>query len=129
MDELEKRMQNVNMNMFRAYDVRGIFGEDLTVEVMLNIGRAFGTYVSEKGIDKVTVGGDIRASTSTLQNALIAGIASTGLNCDLVRQSPLGVTLFNSFFKKYGAAAFITASHPTIQPGKTFRIMRHFLMI
>jgi len=104
-------MSEVNMNMFRAYDVRGIFGEDLTVEVMLNIGRAFGTYMKRHDVTKVTVGGDVRASTNLLENALVAGICAIGLDIELVEQSPLGVTLFNSFHKSYGASAFITASH------------------
>ncbi len=97
--------------MFRAYDVRGVFGQDLNVEVMLNIGRAFGTYVNRKGIDRVTVGGDIRASTQILQYALVSGITAIGIDCEIVRQSPLGITLFNSYQKDFGASAFITASH------------------
>ncbi len=98
-------------HIFRAYDVRGIFGEDLNIETMLNIGRAFGTYMKRKSFSTVTVGGDIRASTSILLKSLQAGIASTGVNCELVERSPLGVTLFNSFINKFGASAFITASH------------------
>ena len=53
-------------HIFRAYDIRGIYADDLTVETMLNIGRAFGTYMIRKNHTKVTVGGDIRASTSIL---------------------------------------------------------------
>ncbi|MCY3411694.1 MAG: hypothetical protein INQ03_08695 [Candidatus Heimdallarchaeota archaeon] len=98
-------------HIFRAYDVRGIFGEDLSVETMLNIGRAFGTYMKQRSHHRVTVGGDIRASTSLLLKSLVSGIASTGVHCDLIERSPLGVTLFNSFKNKYGASAFITASH------------------
>ncbi|MHA2251873.1 MAG: phosphomannomutase, partial [Candidatus Kariarchaeaceae archaeon] len=100
-----------NLAIFRAYDVRGIFGQDLSVEVMLNIGRAFGTYLIRKNLVQVTVGGDIRASTPILQQALISGICSTGISCDVVSKSPLGITLFHSFSNKYAASAFITASH------------------
>ncbi len=100
-----------NLAIFRAYDVRGIFGQDLTIETMANIGRAFGSYMVKHNIDHVTVGGDIRASTSILLKVLVAGIASTGVSCEVINQSPLGITLFNSFKKGYGASAFITASH------------------
>lgn len=98
-------------HIFRAYDIRGIYADDLTVETMLNIGRAFGTYMIGKNHTKVTVGGDIRASTSILLRSLVAGISSTGVSCEVISQSPLGVTLFNSFKNGYGASAFITASH------------------
>ncbi|NHJ31623.1 MAG: hypothetical protein FK732_02055 [Asgard group archaeon] len=100
-----------NLEIFRAYDVRGIFGKDLTVEVMVNIGRAFGTYLIRKNMTHVTVGGDIRASTSILQQVLLSGISSTGISCDVVSKSPLGVTLFHSFSQNYAASAYITASH------------------
>ncbi|MCH8907811.1 MAG: hypothetical protein IH840_12040, partial [Candidatus Heimdallarchaeota archaeon] len=98
-------------HIFRAYDIRGIFGQDLNVETMLKIGQAFGTYLGRKGITKITIGGDIRASTQTLLHVLIAGVSSTGISGEIVKQSPLGLTLFHSFQKQYGASAFITASH------------------
>lgn len=98
-------------HIFRAYDIRGIFGQDLNVETMLKIGQAFGTYLGRKGITKITIGGDIRASTQTLLHVLIAGVSSTGISGEIVKQSPLGITLFHSFQKQYGASAFITASH------------------
>ncbi len=97
--------------IFRAYDIRGVFGKSLSVETMLNIGRALGTYLTKKKHHKITIGGDIRNSTSILQNALIAGVCSTGISCDVVDQSPLGITLFHSFLNRYAASAFITASH------------------
>jgi phosphomannomutase len=97
--------------MFRAYDIRGIFATDLTVEVMIRVGQAFGTFLQKQDSKKITVGGDIRASTRILQHAFLAGICSTGISCDVVSESPLGLTLFNSFHQKYTASAFITASH------------------
>lgn len=104
-------MKTVNLNMFRAYDIRGIFGEDLTIDFMVNIGQALATYLKRKGIKKITVGGDVRASTSILLQGLAAGASSIGMDCDLVEQSPLGVTLFQSYHNEYGASAFVTASH------------------
>lgn len=100
-----------NLTIFRAYDVRGIYGSDITLETMTNIARAFGTFMKQKSMDRITVGGDIRASTGTLLHAFISGLTSTGVSCDVVTTSPLGITLFNSFSKNYAASAFITASH------------------
>ena len=36
-------------NIFRAYDIRGIVDKEITEELSLNIGRAFGSYVLNKG--------------------------------------------------------------------------------
>ena len=98
-------------HIFRAYDIRGIFNKDLDVSIMQKIGIAFGTYMKQKNGITITLGGDIRASTNILQHAFLSGILTTGVNCELVKESPLGITLFNSFNKNYIASAFITASH------------------
>ena len=38
----------INPSIFREYDVRGIYNEDLNKEVAYKIGKAFGSYVKEK---------------------------------------------------------------------------------
>ncbi|MHA2278193.1 MAG: hypothetical protein ACXAC2_20625, partial [Candidatus Kariarchaeaceae archaeon] len=68
-------------------------------------------YLQRQGLSKVTIGGDIRASTRVLLYSFVSGVMSTGISCDIVEESPLGITLFNSFNKNYIASAFITASH------------------
>ena len=50
-------------HIFRAYDIRGKFNDELTPEVMTRIGSAYGTFCRGKGIDEVVVGGDVRGST------------------------------------------------------------------
>jgi len=99
------------LHIFRAYDIRGIFGSDLTMTTVVKIGQAFGTYMKLKGITQVTLGGDIRASTEIVEYGFMSGVLSTGVSVELIKQSPLGITLFNSFKKHLGASAFITASH------------------
>ena len=63
------------MSIFRAYDIRGIFGKDLTPKVARDIGKAFGTYI---GGGEIVVGRDCRLSSPQLGEALIEGIISTG---------------------------------------------------
>ncbi len=98
-------------HIFRAYDIRGIFNKDLDTTIMNLIGRAYGTLVANKGGNKITVGGDIRASTHILLESLLSGIASTGISVEYVEPSPLGVTLFHAWKQDHIASAFITASH------------------
>ena len=61
--------------IFKAYDIRGIYGTDLTEEVAYKIGRAFVTFV---GCKKVVVARDIRPHSEPLFAALAKGITEQG---------------------------------------------------
>ena len=71
---------NINSEMFREYDIRGIFGEDLNGEVAYLIGKAFGTKMRELNISTTVVGYDNRLSSVELENNLVKGILETGSN-------------------------------------------------
>ena len=51
-------------HIFRAYDIRGIFGEDLTEEVAVRIGAGFAQFLDGKS---VVVGRDVRVSGEKLR--------------------------------------------------------------
>ncbi len=102
-------------NMFRAYDIRGKYGQTLTPQLMNEIGMAFAQYlmdekmISNKG---VYVSRDIRQSGAPLQNGLIAGLSSMGIDVHASpRPLPFGVSVFSGWFDHRDAIAFITASH------------------
>lgn len=75
-----KLSNNINDSIFRGYDIRGIYGNDLTVEVSYTIGRAFGSYIKQKEKKVAIVGYDNRESSPLISRALIDGILSTGIN-------------------------------------------------
>jgi len=97
--------------IFRAYDIRGIVEESLTTAIVEEIGRAIGTTVLERGETSVVVGRDGRLSGPSLQNALSAGILSTG--CDLVDVGmvPTPVLYFATHYLKIPSGVMITGSH------------------
>ena len=64
--------------IFREYDIRGIVGETIDTDDALNIGKGFGTYLSNWGGKTVVVGRDNRLSSFDLQQAIIEGLLSTG---------------------------------------------------
>ncbi|HHY80125.1 phosphoglucosamine mutase [Thermoanaerobacter sp. RKWS2] len=98
-------------NMFRMYDIRGVWGEDLTAETAEIIGKAFGTYVRQKGIKDVLVGRDNRLSSRPIRDALIKGLTSTG--CDVLDVGVLTTPAFyySNVLYNYQAGMMITASH------------------
>ncbi len=96
------------MGIFRAYDIRGIYGKDLTDEVMFDIGRALGTFL--RGKESVAIGFDSRPSSHNLFKALSKGLISTGCNVISLGLVPNPFVYFYAWKNKvYGA--IITASH------------------
>lgn len=69
----------MNTLIFREYDIRGIAEDDLTDEVVLSIGRAFGTMISRAGGNRVVQGHDVRLSSSRLRDQIREGLMACGL--------------------------------------------------
>ena len=97
----------INKSMFRAYDVRGVYGKDLTDDVMEAIGNAFAAQFVK---DDIVMGMDGRNSGPSLKNAFISGVNKAGKNVIDVGVVPRGVCLFAAW-KKGKPSAYITASH------------------
>lgn len=94
-------------HIFRAYDIRGIFGEDLTEEVATKIGAAFAKFLDGKS---VVVGRDVRTSGEKLRDALVSGLTSR-CNVTDVGVLPTPVLYFATNILKKDAGVMITASH------------------
>ncbi|MFZ9562570.1 MAG: phosphomannomutase/phosphoglucomutase, partial [Burkholderiales bacterium] len=60
--------------IFKAYDIRGIVGDTLTVSSVEQIGRAIGSEALARGRDTVAIGRDGRNSGSELAAALARGL-------------------------------------------------------
>jgi len=94
--------------IFKAYDVRGIYGEDLTDEIAYRIGRAAAQYLN---VSQIAVGRDMRLSSPQLAAALIRGITDQGIDA-----IDLGMTTTDELYFavgkfNYPAGVMITASH------------------
>jgi Phosphomannomutase len=70
----------LNQNIFRANDIRGIAYEDLTQEVVQSLGRALGSEAIDRNIQEFIVGRDARLSSPEIYDWLSSGIISTGCN-------------------------------------------------
>ena len=106
-----KIQKNINKHIFRGYDIRGVYGDDLTEDVAYTIGKGFGSYIQELGKTVAVVGYDNRASSPELSNAFIQGAIETGItvyNIGLVT-----TPMYYYSWEKLGivSGAMITASH------------------
>ena len=102
----------IDKNIFRAYDIRGIYGKNLDNEIMKKIGLGVGTMMIRKNLgNELLVGNDTRASSEELSNSFIEGVTSAGINATNVGTTSFGVALFSGWKLKKDVIAFITASH------------------
>lgn len=98
--------------VFRAYDVRGIYGADLTVDAMEEVGLAMGSLL--RGEAEVAVGRDARFSSPRLHRAVIRGVTNTGCEVLDIGFVPNPVNYFYAMQNKmYGA--YVSASHSPVE--------------
>ena len=96
----------INPYIFRAYDIRGIYGKDIDENLFFKIGLVLG-----KKKEKFLVGNDIRKSGKVLAKALINGLLSSGAKVTYAGTTSFGETLFAGWKSKMDKTLFITASH------------------
>ena len=71
----------MDRNIFREYDIRGIYPTQVNEEVAYTVGRSYGSYIQEKlKRDVCGVGRDNRLSSPQLAKELIRGITESGCN-------------------------------------------------
>ena len=75
-----KIKENINENIFRGYDIRGIYPTELDEDTVYTVGLGFGSYIQTIGKTTCVIGHDNRLSGENLYNALIKGITETGVN-------------------------------------------------
>lgn len=97
-------------SIFRAYDIRGVYGKDLTEEVSMDIGRAFGTYLGGKG-KEIVAGRDVRLSGNILKSAFVRGVLSTGCHVQDIGIVPTPVLYFTIVRHEKDGGVMVTASH------------------
>ncbi|MBI3027285.1 phosphomannomutase/phosphoglucomutase [Candidatus Woesearchaeota archaeon] len=93
--------------IFKAYDVRGIYGETLTDDIAYRIGRAFVHFLKCKD---VIVGTDMRLSSPKLSMAFMKGIKEQGANAIFIGKVCTDAVYFASGVLDKPAVMF-TASH------------------
>lgn len=102
----------VPSNIFRTYDIRGIYPDELSEESIYLIGRAFGTYLKRKELgNNVVLGSDNRSSSSALREALSRGLVESGCNVTDLGIVPTPLVNFLTFEKDIDAGLVVSASH------------------
>ena len=115
-------------DIFRAYDIRGVYGEELDAEIGERVGLAFGNFLRKQhNGGKISIGCDARVSSPELQMAVSKGVSRAGFDVDIIGMVPIPVANYftwksNLNSEEYVAGVYITASHnPAEYNGIRFR--------
>lgn len=97
-----------NPEIFRQYDIRGVYGRDFDEDFAFKLGAAFVKYLNRR---RILVARDDRKFSESLASSLAGGVASAGGDVYDLGLSTL--PLFNFAFKKLGVEGgiMVTASH------------------
>jgi phosphomannomutase / phosphoglucomutase len=101
----------MNPLIFREYDVRGVADQDLTDDLALDLGRAFGTFLRRRGNQRIVVGRDCRLSSPRLHAALVRGLLETGVSIVDIGVGPTPMLYFAVFHLDADGGVQITGSH------------------
>lgn len=101
----------MNPNIFREYDIRGIVGEQLTVENVALLGTAIGTFFARHGAKRIAIGYDARASSPEFCRLLTDGFNGAGCDVVLIGMVPTPVLYYTVFTKNVDGGVMITGSH------------------
>jgi len=97
--------------IFRAYDIRGIVGKTLDAGIANLVGQVLGSMALEKKAGPVVVARDGRFSGPDLVRGMIEGITSTGCDVLDIGMVPTGVLYYAVFEHAKGTGVMITGSH------------------
>jgi len=101
----------INPYMFREYDIRGNVAEDFPPDVVVALGKGYGTFVADQGGREITLSGDIRLTTPSLMDQFKRGVLSTGVDVIDLGLLPTPVNYFSMFQLDVAGAVQITGSH------------------
>lgn len=101
----------INPQIFREYDIRGVVNKDLTLDVVRRLGQGFGTLMAHAGRRELVVGRDGRLSSKAFAEVLIEGLISTGCDVVDVGLCPTPVYYFSIFHLDKAGGMMVTGSH------------------
>ena len=103
--------EQIPASIFRAGGVHGTLGDVLTPELTQRIGQAVGTLVLQSGDKSVFVGRDMRLASAAYEDAITAGILSSG--CDVIDlgETPTPILNFATHVLSSSSSVMVSGGH------------------
>lgn len=102
-------MNDINKNIFRAYDIRGIYPSEFNEETAYLIAKAYCALFQDA--KNIAIGGDFRLSTPSIKKAIVCALIEKGKNIYDVSDGPTPVFRFALVKNNCDSGLMITASH------------------
>ncbi len=106
---------HTNSSIFKAYDIRGVYGTDLTDETAYKLGRAYGQFLRQEYPNKeeltVILARDMRESGVTLELKLKQGLADERIKIINIGLSSTPMMYYAVLEYRVDGGIIITASH------------------
>ncbi|MFC1534845.1 phosphomannomutase/phosphoglucomutase [Thermodesulfobacteriota bacterium] len=97
--------------IFREYDIRGKYPDELNKDTVHRLGLSIGTYYQGEGVEKVSLGRDCRLSSPELRDALINGLIESGRDVVDIGIVPTPLLYYSIFHLEMNGGVQITGSH------------------
>jgi phosphomannomutase len=97
--------------ILREYDIRGTVGATLFEADARALGRAFAARLAEAGGKRVAVGRDGRLSSPALEQALVQGLAESGIDVVRVGLGPTPMLYYAAYTLEVDGGVMVTGSH------------------
>lgn len=101
----------MNPFIFREYDIRGVVEKDFTDDVVIDLGKGFGTWLKRNGAAVMGLSGDVRSTTPRLKKLFARGALSAGIDVTDFGIIPTPLNYYSQFVRDIDAAVQITGSH------------------
>jgi phosphomannomutase/phosphoglucomutase len=101
----------MDQNIFREYDIRGIVGPQLNDDVVALLGKSIGTFFIQNGAKRIAIGYDARVSSPGFCELLTAGFVSCGIDVTLIGMVPTPVLYHTVYTRDVDGGVMITGSH------------------
>lgn len=104
-------LTKIKETIFREYDIRGIWEDEITIDVAYTLGRSFASYIALKDETEVIIGYDNRISSPVIHDALVKGLNQSGAH--VIDLGLVTTPMYYYAKKKKGIknGIMITASH------------------
>jgi phosphomannomutase/phosphoglucomutase len=108
---LYNMVMQINPQIFRGYDIRGLVDKDLNEEVVLGLGKAYGTYIKRRGIKKAIVGRDCRTTSPLYAQKITEGLNWAGIDTIDIGMNLVGTFYWSQYFLNCEGGVYVSASH------------------
>ena len=102
---------DINPEIFRGYDIRGVVDKDLSPEIMYHLGQAYATFLYRRQIREAVVGMDSRETSPAYKDSFIKALTDSGISVIDIGLTLSQIMYFAQYHYLSKGGAIITASH------------------